>query len=309
MDNDNLDDLKAQYELPVTKKKSSKGRAILLAALVVIISAGLAVGGLVLFKGKTSDTATAPGATTVAGPKPSDIIDKIAADSTVNDAKGYTLFRASSGSTDVISDTSSVIFPHSGYSYITNIAPEDGLKFSLASDGTSNKTAMTAVIQKALATASYVETKQDTSALSAYKITTYVNGGTVCQLVDYANAAELTGFEQSILCASSASLQASYANVTAQLNKADPAVAGTAKVVTQSTVMNGTKKLLTLSVQANGSSNTTNYYFATLDTSYGYIGKRATPSVDNADSYNLSDEFKKNISDAKWGTFLTDNIK
>jgi hypothetical protein len=308
MDNDNLDDLKAQYEHPVIKKKSFKGRAILLAALVVIVSAGLAVGGLVFFKGKTSDTVTAPGATTVAGPKPSDIIDKIAADPAINDAKGYTLFRASSDSTDVTSDTSSVIFPHSGYSYITNIAPEDGLKFSLASDGTSNKTAMTDIIQKALAAASYVETKQDTSALSAYKTTTYVNGGTVCQLVDYVNAL-LTGFEQSILCASSASLQTSYANVTAQLNKADPALAGTAKVVTQSTVTGGTKKLLTLSVQTNGSSDVTNYYFATLDTGYGYIGKRATPSVDNADSYKISDELQKSISDTKWGTFLTDNIK
>ncbi len=307
MDDNDLNSLKAQYKQPIIKKKSYKGRFIILAILIIIISASLAVGGLLLFKKKLSDTTTAPVATTTAGPKSSAVIDVIAADSAVSDATSYALFRTDSTIIDT-GDVASVVYPHGGYSFVTNVSPDAGLKFTLKDRGTSSKAIITDVIKKSLIAAGYAETKQDVSALSAYKVTTYKNGGTVCQLVDY-TATKLQGLEQSVICATDATLQASYANAYSLLAKADSAVPTATKVVSQATVVSGNKKLLTLAVTGTNGSGVTNYYYATLDKDFSYIGKRPTPSVDNADSYKISDELKKNISDSKWGTFLTDNIK
>lgn len=309
MDNNDLEHLKAQYEQPITVKKSKKWRVIILSALVLLVFAGIAVGTLAIFKNKLGDSGTAPTVQTIPGPEPTAIIDKIAASQTILDSKNYTLFRKDSVQPGTSPDTTTIVFKQAGYSYVTNVTPDDGLRFTLTDAKlASNKEVITNTIKQVLKDASFTETTQDTSALNSYSMISYVNGGTVCQLINFANG-KLTGLEQSILCVSSKSLQASYATVSSLLQKAGSDIASSAKAVGQSSVISGTKKLVALTVQTTDSKDSNNYYFATLDTDYEYLGKRATPSVDNQASYTLSTELKTNISDAKWGTFLTDNIK
>jgi flagellar basal body-associated protein FliL len=307
MDNDNLEHLKAQYEQPIQPKKSKKWRFILLGLLVLVLSAGIVVGGLELFKSKSNDTATAPIAEAGPGPDPRVIIDKIATNETVEGAANYTIFRTSVNATDASPDTTSIVYKQAGYSFLTNVAADDGLRFTLNS-GATDKDAISTAIKKTLTDASFAVTTQDTTSLSAYNTVSYVNGSTVCQLINFANG-KLVGLEQSILCITGKNLRAEYGTVAALLNKADTGIVASAKAVSQATITNGEKKLTTLTVQTDSSKNTTNYYFATLESNFDYIGKRATPSVDDESSYTISDELKKNITDPKWGTFLTDNIK
>ena len=307
MDNNELEDLKAQYEQQQPPKRSKKGLFIIGGILVIFVSAAIVVSILWLYRG-TGHNTVSPSSAQTTGPNPRTVIDAIATSSTVEQSKDYVLFRTGSDASDINPDTSTLIYKDSDYSFLTNTTPLDGLKFTLNKDGTSDKAALTTAIQQALTDASYKVTDQNTSDLSAYKSTTFTNGDTVCQLVDYAGA-QLSGLEQSILCADGKTVKASYDNVASLLKKADANLITSAKAVSQANVTSGAKKLTTLTVQLVGSKETTSYYFATLDKDYTYLGKRATPSVDNEASYTLSDELKKNISDPKWGSFLTDNIK
>lgn len=112
-----------------------------------------------------------------------------------------------------------------------------------------------------------------------------------------------------MLCSSYAGLEKSYKNIQTLLTKAGASIITSTKTVHQGTITDGTKSLTTLTVTPKDSNKTTTYYFAALTSDYEYLGSRPTPSVDDPASYGLSDQLKKNISDAKWGTFLTDNIK
>ena len=305
---ENVDSIIAKYGQR-TPKKPRKGRIVIISALILLVSAGIAVGALLVVKNKTAQAPNVPTAQTTGGPSPKEVIDKIATNDTITGSKNYVLYRLNSPQSTTSTDTTTVIFKQNGYNFLTNATASDGLQFTrVDAKLASNKTAMTDAVKSVLTSAGFTEVTQDTASLSAYATTSYSNGGTVCQITDFVTTKQTTS-EQGVLCISSADLVASYNNVKTLLDTADPAIAASAKTVNQSTITSGTKKLLTLTVLPNNSKETTNYYFATLDKDYAYIGSRATPSVDNQASYSLSDTLKKNISDPKWGAFLTDNIK
>jgi hypothetical protein len=304
-----IDSIIAKYGQPVPKKPR-KGLLVVVALLVILVSAGVAVGALELAKNMPVKT-TAPTPQLTGGPTPSSVIDKIASNATITGSKNYLLFRVNPTKTDMNTDTTKIIFPQSGYDFITNVTADDGLRFTLTDAKlTSNKIAMTAAFETVLKDTGFTKTAQDVGALSSYETVSYVNNGTICQITNYANSKKAVSIlEQGILCVSQTSLEKSYSNVKTLLTNADPSIVATTKAVNQSIVMSDTKKLLTLTTTPKDSADTTNYYFATLDKDYDYIGKRATPSVDNEASYSISDELKKNIANSKWGTFLSDNIK
>jgi hypothetical protein len=306
---ENIDTIIAKYGQRVPKKPR-KSRAIILSIIALLVIAGITAGALVLLRSNSATTPTAtPVAQTTNGPAPKAIIDKIAADTTVSGSKNYFLSRTNVAQADSTSDTTTIVYKESGYNFLTNVTAEDGLHFTLANaKGTSNKTAITVAMNNVLKAAGFTAASQDTSSLSSYPTVSYTNGGTTCQIIDYTSAKQSI-LEQGVLCISHTGLEAAYKNVQTLLTKADPAVVANTKTVLQTTVTNGTKKLLTLTVQPKNATSTTRYYFATLNKDYEYIGSRPTPSVDNASSYALSDQLKKNIADPKWGTFLTDNVK
>lgn len=304
----NIDTIIAKYGQPVPKKPR-KGRAVVLSLVILLVSAGLAVGALVLFTQKPTTVPTAPVAQTNNGPTPKEVVDKIAADATISSSANYFITRTNAAQTDPNSDTATIAYKHSGYNFLTNVTAEDGLRFTLTTAKVaSNKLAITKAITAVLTSAGFSKVAQDTSSLSAYNTISYINGGTVCQIVDYTGTKQSI-LEQGVLCISNNGLETAYKNVQTLMEKADPAVLATTTTVHQTTVTNGTDTLLTLITQPKDGSATTQYYFATLKTDYEYIGNRPTPSVDNASSYTLSDQLKKNIADPKWGTFLSDNIK
>ncbi|HEY8886664.1 MAG TPA: hypothetical protein VIM31_04170 [Candidatus Microsaccharimonas sp.] len=307
---ENIDTIIAKYGQRVPKKPR-KSRVVILSIIILLLSAAIATGALVLFTSKSATTpaVTTPVTQTTNGPTAKETVDKIAADTTISSVKNYYLFRTNAAQTDPNSDTSTIAYKQSGYNFTTNATAEDGLRFTLTSaNAASSKAAITTAITAVLKAAGFTETTQDTSALSSYATVTYTNGGTVCQIVDYTGTKQSI-LEQGVLCMSHAGLETAYKNVQTLLTKADPSIIAKTKAVHQTTITDGTKSLLTFTVQPTDGSSTTRYYFATLSTDYIYIGSRPTPSVDNESSYTLSDQLKKNIADPKWGTFLSDNIK
>lgn len=306
---DNVDSIIAKYGQP-TPKKSKKRRIVLIIVLVLLVAVIIAAGGSLLFKNKPAAAPTvAPAAQTAVGPHPKEVIDKIAANETIARSENDILYRLDESPAGSSSDVSTVIFKEDGYTFLTNTNADDGLQFIQANTKlASNKAAVTGAIQEVLKSAGFKQIDQDTASLTAYGTTSYINDGTICQIIDLVNNKQAT-LEQAVNCISQDTLKASYANVKTLLAMAGPSIASSAKTVSQSTITDGTKKLLTLTVLPNGSDATTNYYFATLDKDYEYIGARTTPSVDNEASYTIPAQLKKNMSDPKWGTFLTDTIK
>ncbi|HEY8992255.1 MAG TPA: hypothetical protein VIM37_00210 [Candidatus Microsaccharimonas sp.] len=304
-----IDSIIAKYGQPVPKKPK-KWLLVIVALLVILVSAGVAVSALELAKNMPVKTPTATEPVT-GGPTPSSVIDKIASNGTITASKNYLLFRVDPAKTEANTDTTKIIYPQSGYDFITNVVADDGLRFTLTDAKlTSNRIAMTAAIEDVLKSDGFTKKSQDVSALTSYETASYTNNGTICQITNYANSKQAVSIlEQGILCVTQTSLEKSYSNVKTLLMNADPSVVASTKAVNQSVVSSDTKKLLTLTTTPKDSATTTNYYYATLDKDYTYIGKRATPSVDNEASYTISDELKKNITDAKWGSFLSDNIK
>ncbi|MBC7564949.1 hypothetical protein H7100_01810 [Candidatus Saccharibacteria bacterium] len=309
----NIDTVIAKYAKR-TPKKPSKGRTIFLSILIILIAAGAAIGILFFLKQGTAVPAIAPTSSpqTFNGPSAKEIVDKIAVSDTVLAAENYNIFRTSGAQLDVTPDTSTVVYPQNGYTFLMNTAAEDGLRFTLKNQKTtSSKEAIKASIETTLKGAGFNKVDQDTSQLSSYKNTTYLNEGTVCQIVDFSGGSKQSFLEQGVLCNSHASLQDSYKKVKSLLDTADPAAATSAKAVNQmitADTANPKEKLLSLTVKTGASNKSTIYYYATLETNYEYIGKRPTPSVDDPSSYTLSAELQKNISDPKWGTFLTESI-
>lgn len=304
-----LDSIIAKYGQPVPNKPK-KWLFILVALIVVVVSALVAVSILAKVKNAPVENMP-PTAQTSPGPTPTAVIDKIATNETVMTTKNYSLFRGDATQQDAASDTTKVIFAQKGYNFLTNIAADDGLRFSLTDAKLpSSRVALTTVIDTVLTTAGFTKAAQNVSALSSYDTVSYVNKGTICQVISFTQTKRTTNvLEQGVMCITRTSLEASYSAVKSSLTKADIAAASSAQAINQNTISDGAKKLLTLTVTPKDSKDTTNYYFATLGKEYAYLGKRATPSVDNKDSYSLSDELKKNSTDPKWGSFLTDNIK
>jgi hypothetical protein len=310
---ENIDTIIAKYAKR-TPKKPRKSLVVFFAVILVLVIALLVVGGLTLLKNKqTATTSPATAVNITAGPSAKEVVDKIATNEAIVGEKNYVIFRTSADQLNAIPDTTTLTYAHSGYDFLTNVAAEDGLRFTLNNTkATSDKAGITKTVESVLIAAGFSKATQDTSALTSYATTTYVSGGTVCQVIDFASGSKQSFLEQAVLCSSSASLEASYANVKALLTSADATTATSLKTVHQTIVADvqtGKIKLLTLTVLPKNSTDTTSYYYATLDTKYEYLGKRPTPSVDNEASYALSDQLKKNISDPKWGTFLTDTIK
>jgi flagellar basal body-associated protein FliL len=306
---ENIDTIIAKYGQKVPKKPR-KSRVVILSIIILLVIAGITIGALILFMNKAVTPAVTPSITqTFNGPASKAIVDQIAADTTITGAKNYFVSRTNAAQSDPNSDMSSIVYQESGYPFITNVTAEDGLRFTLADGkGPSSKTVIATAMTTVLKNEGFTETSQDTGSLSSYATVTYVNSGTVCQIVDYSGTKQSI-LEQGVLCVSHAGLETTYNNVKTLLTKADPTIVSTTKSVQQTTVTSGTKKLLTLTVQPKNTSDTTRYYFAALDQNYEFIGSRPTPSVDNEASYTLSDQLKKNIADPKWGTFLSGNIK
>jgi hypothetical protein len=310
---ENIDTIIAKYAQR-TPKKPRKGLVVFLAVILVLVVAFLVVGGLTLLKSK-QPTAT-PATTTAnitAGPSVKEVVDKIATNEAIVAEKNYAIFRTSADQLNATPDTTTLTYAHSGYDFLTNVTAEDGLRFTLNNTkAASDKAGITKAVESVLIAAGFVKATQDTSALTSYATTTYVNGGTVCQVVDFASGSKQSLLEQAVLCNSNASLETAYANVKTLLTTADASAATSAKTVHQTIVADvqtSKMKLLTLTVLPKNTSDSTVYYYGALDSKYEYLGKRPTPSVDNKASYTLSDQLKKNISDPKWGTFLTDSIK
>jgi len=306
---DNVDTIIAKYGQKAPKKPRI-GRVVLVSLLILLLVAGIVVSALYFLKDKPADsTKDTPAQTSFNGPTPKDIVDTIAADPTVAGAKNYFLFRTTIAQSDPNSDTSAVVYEQDGYDFVTNTTAEDGIRFTLTdAKVASSKAAITEAITAVLKKNGFTQTTGNTSTLSAYVTTSFYNNGTVCQILDYAGEKQSI-LEQGVICASHEAMQAAYKNAQTLLTKADSSVIAKTKTVTQTVVTDGTKKLLTLTTQPRDASDTTKYYFATLDTDYEYIGNRPSPSVDNQASFTLSDQLKKNIADPKWGTFLADNIK
>lgn len=310
----NIDTVIAKYGKR-TPKKPSKGRMVFLSLLIILIAASAAIGTLFLLRDTMTIPATAPAPTaqTFNGPSAKDTVDTIAASETISTAENYIVFRTSAADLNAIPDTSTVVYPQNGYTFLTNVAAEDGLRFTLKNDkAASSKDAIKASIETTLKDAGFVKVTQETSALTSYEATTYLNDGTVCQIVDFSGGSKQNFLEQGVLCNSHSSLQDSYKKTASLIKVAEPSVVISAKTIYQmvtADALNQKEKLLSLTVKAGDSNDSTIYYFATLDTEYEYLGKRPTPSIDDPSSYTLSDTLKKNISDPKWGTFLTDSIK
>lgn len=311
----NIDTVIAKYAKR-TPKKPSKGRAIFLSLLVILLAAGAAVGTLFLLNSSMKvTTTTMPQASlqTGNGPSAKEVVDKIASSETISTAQNYSTFRSNTTQGEATSDTATNIYPQNGFSYLTNVSAEDGLRFTLKnSSAPSNKEAMRTAIETSLKNTGFTKVSQDTSQLSSYLTTTYLNKGTVCQTVDYSGGSKQIFLEQGVLCSSHDYLQGAYKKVTTLLKLADPSVATSAKVVNQMVTIdtvNPNRKLLSLSVKTGTNDASTLYYFATLETAYQYIGKRPSPSIDDPTSYTLPAELQKNIADPQWGTFLQESIK
>lgn len=308
MDHDSFDTLKAQYEHPQPKKAPNKTlRLVIITVIAIIVIAAIAAAVLLIVKPKTTSAPTVSSSQQTGGPKATDVIAQISANPTITAATNYWQYHINA--TQATSDANtSVVYTDDAYPYLTNVTPDDGLQFTLTdASATSSKSPITAAIKDTLATAGFSETKQDVSALSALKTTTYTNKGTVCQLIDYDGTFDLA--EQSIVCADASTIDASYANAKTLLTKVDASVASLAKVVTQRIVTDGSKKLYDITVATTDTSKASEYYFATLDTNYEYLGDRNVGQIDDADSFKVSDQLKKSLADTKWGSFLTDNIK
>jgi len=306
---DNIDTIIAKYGQRVPKKPR-KGPVVAASIIILLVIIAVTLGILMLVKNNVQMVAPMlPVTQSTNGPSPKDVADKIAADATIAAAANYFVTRTNATQPDAHTDTSFVIYKHAGYNFLTTVSAEDGLHFTLVNaKAVSNKGAITTAIQNVLKAEGFTAATQDTSSLSSYAVTSYINNGTVCQLVDYVSEKQKT-LEQGVLCNSDKSLDEGYKNVQSLLAKVDPAAAQNAATVHQDIITDGTKRLLTLTVKPQGSEKTTAYYFATLSKDYEYIGSRPTPSVDDEASYALSDQLKKSIADPKWGTFLSDNIK
>lgn len=307
---DNIDTIIAKYgQKP--KVKPRRGQRLIVGTLIVLVAV---TGGITAFMiAESTGTPVLPPTTatleTFTGPTATEVVDQIAADHTIANENNYFESRINAGAVDPNSDTSNIVYALNDYDFMTNAPAADGLQFTLRNtNSSSDKTSVTKAIQSVLEAQGFAQTTQNTSPLSAYTTTTYVNSGTVCQIVDYANVKQTTA-EQSVLCIDHADLETAYRTVATMLAKAGASIASNAKTVLQTTTTEDSKILLTLNVTPKNSEKITQYYFATLKTDYEYIGSRPNPSVDDASSYTLSSELKKNISDPKWGTFLTDNIK
>jgi hypothetical protein len=310
MENNDLEQLKAQYGNPEPQKPKKKWLPIVVSIAVVLVVAGIAVAALEILKSKPTTTAsTTTTAQVTGGPAAKDVIDKITQNATIVGLKNYTLFRANQTQSGSSPDGSTVITSEPGYDFLTNVAPDDSLQFTLTNvDGPSSKSAVTTAIEQTLTDNGFSLATQDTSSLTDFTTKTYANKATICQIIDFSNG-KLAGQEQSVLCVAGASIAASYANIKNLLDMADKSIATSAKTVTQSLVSSGNKKLITLIVSTGSAATANNYYFATLNTTYNYIGTKGTPNVDNAASYTVPTLLKNNIDDPKWGTFLSDNIQ
>jgi len=304
MDNSSFEMLKAQYEHPQPKKGPNKTvRNVLLSIVGILIMAGIVAGALLLLN-RENDNASIKEAT--GGPAPASVIEKISANDVIANQKNYATFQIDPAQTQP-SITTTIGYKDGKYGFLTNTVPESGLQFTLAEGASSNKTAMTAAMKDVLVKNGFTETKQDTSALGMLKSITYVNGATVCQINDYGGVL----LEQGIVCSTAQKINAGYATVDALLKKSQDATAATsAKIVVQSAIADGNKKLLTYVVQSEENATTsTNYYFATNDTDYSFIGARRTPNVDDESSFEIPVTLQQNINDPKWGTFLKENIR
>lgn len=249
-----------------------KKRIVIISALVLLISIGLVVSALVLFKGTPSGTQATPATQVATNPSSKEVIDKIVANQTITSSKNYTLSRTAAVPAAIYSDVNTVIVNQIGYSFIMNAPADDGLAFTSNDAKTSNKSAQTDAIKKTLKDAGFLETAQDTKLLSIHDTTSYANGTTACQLIDLTG--EKAGSpEQSIVCISGTKLWNAYNDVSTLLAKVDPMIAPSAKAIHQQNSSDGTKKLLTLTVHDTVSENITDYHFATLDDNYKYLGK------------------------------------
>lgn len=285
-----------------------KWRVVIISVLVVLVSIGIVVGVLIALKGTPSTTGANTAAPVATNPSPKEVIDKIVANQTITASKNYTLQRTAATPATINADTNTIIVNQIGYSFIMNVAAEDGLSFTANDTKTSNKSAQTAAIKQTLKDAGFLETSQDTKLLSSHDTTSYANGTTACQLIDFANA-KAGEPEQSIVCISGTELWNAYNKVASLLAKVDPMIAPSSKAINQKTITNGQEKLLILTAQANDSQAITNYYFATLDTDYEYLGMQPYLIDDTTSNATLPKDLKTNITNPKWGTFLTDNIK
>lgn len=292
---ENVDAVIAKYGQKVPKKPS-KGRAFIISFVILLLSAAIAVSALLLFKtNSTVDTAPLTN-----GPTSKEIVDKLVANTTISGSKNMISVRTSNGNYDGTSAMSTIVYQEPGYTFLTNVPAEEGIRFTVADTALpSNKSAITDAMKTVLASNGFLEVSQPTSALSPYGTVTYINKGTVCQVLNLGEGPQSI-LQQAIICADHAALETSYNSVKTQLTQADASAVSSAKAVRQNitTDLFTTKKLLTLEVLPSK----TSYYFAALDTTYSYIGNHATGTA-------VSGELLKNISDAKWGTFLTDNIK
>jgi|GEM_PF-6766518 len=306
---DTIDTIIEKYGQPIPKRPR-KGRIIFASIVILVVITVVIIGIFVLLKNNVQMPAAAPAVTQAAnGPSASAITDKIAANPIIAGATSYFVARVDPTQQITDTNTSSVIYRKDGYDYLATITAEDGLNFTLTSTkATSNEAAITAAIQSTLTAEGFTQTAQDTSSLSPYPVTSYVNGGTICQIIDYVTSKQKT-LEQGVLCETNSGLGVGYKNIQTLLDKASSTATKDAAAIYQSTTTDGTKHLLTVVVTPHGSASPTTYYFATTSKDYEYIGNRPAPSIDNEASYTLSDQLKKNIADPKWGTFLSDNIK
>lgn len=311
MDDNNFETLKAQYEHPQPKKGPNKTlRLIILSIIGVIVIAAIAIGILLLVKPKTTSAPTVTSAQQIGGPTASDVIAQINANETIAQATGYWQYQLNDTSTKRDTDTS-LVYKDDNYAFLTDAAPGDGIQFTRMDESTpSTKAAITAAVTDTLKKAGFSEAQQDVSVLTAAKVTTYTNKGTVCQLIDYDGALSLA--EQSIVCATTAQIDSSYSIAKTLLDKAGSSISTQAKLIVQKTITDGTKKLYDITVATDDTAKSSEYYFGALDTNgeYTYLGNRGVGQVDDAASFTVSDLLKKNVADtAAWGTFLTDNIK
>ena len=300
-----------QYPLTLKQPKPRKKWPFVLLGIIVFIAA--IVGTVISLKafGPDVDNNTATAPVINKGLAPLELIEKIATNKTITDSKNYILSRGDVAQNAADPTLNPVIFPVDGYDYLTGVTTTSSLRFTVNTDKVaSDKDTIETTITDTLIASGFTKVDQATASLSSYPYVTYDSQESVCQVIDY-NKTKSAELALSVVCLSKADLKTAYENIAKllALTKVDVK----ANTISKQTVTKDSKELITLTVQQQGVAGSTQYYFATLDTknadAWEYLGTRPTPSVDIKDSFIVPEALTSAITNAKWGTFLTDNVK
>ena len=200
-----------------------------------------------------------------------------------------------------------VIYKKDG-SYQTRINVQDNVQYESKDKTMKDNSSAIKAATEAFLTDQGLRKINDQITLPGIIYTTYDSENVICQTSDFDSSvygAALYG----VACVDKILVTQQYKAIDDFLALYAPSDASKkpTEIYENNEIVDGNKKLTTLTVVYSAKDSKT-LIFAAIDDKYEYIGERAIPNPDVADSFKMSDELKKAISDPKWDNFLKKNI-